>query len=185
MAEEEKRRKEELAELEKKQKELEKNATLKDVCQYTHPSAHRKGNGDIRYTNVQLLDSNGKETNLIMTGERCRLVLEYKAVKESMHTKFVMGITREDGTYCYGTSVNMNHEKPSDLKEDGTVVFSFQNNLLKGNYFLDLWIESAKGVQYDAAYSLMMFKVDTKPYNERGIFTMPHDWDVDGQKYKN
>ena len=185
VAEEEKRRKEELAELEKKQKELEKNATLKDVCQYTHPSAHRKGNGDIRYTNVQLLDSNGKETNLIMTGERCRLVLEYKAVKESMHTKFVMGITREDGTYCYGTSVNMNHEKPSDLKEDGTVVFSFQNNLLKGNYFLDIWIESAEGVQYDAAYSLMMFKVDTKPYNERGIFTMPHDWDVDGQKYKN
>lgn len=62
------------------------------------------------------------------------MVLEYKAVKESMHTKFVMGITREDGTYCYGTSVNMNHEKPSDLKEDGTVVFHFKI-IFKGKLF--------------------------------------------------
>lgn len=184
LAEEEKRRQEELVEMKRKQKELERNSTLKAVCKYCHPSAHRKGNGDIQYTDVRLLDNNGNETNLIMTGESYQLILKYKAIKEAICTKFVMGITREDGTYCYGTSVNMNQEKPSSLEKEGTVVFSFENNLLKGNYFLDLWIESAEGVQYDAAYSLMLLKADTNPYNERGIFTMAHDWNVDGQKYK-
>lgn len=178
--EEEKRQ---LAELEKKQIEMKKNETLKSICSFCHPSARRNGEGKIHYTNVKLLDSSNKETNSIYTGELCHFVFNYSASVSGIQTKFVIGITREDGSYCYGTSVNMNDCKPSSLLQDGEVTFSFENRLLKGNYFLDLWIETADGFQHDAIYSLMMFHVETTPYNERGFFSMQHSWNVDGKVY--
>lgn len=182
-AEEEKRRQEELAEMQRKQKEMEYNATLKQVCSFCHPGARRKGTGEIHFKGVRLLTQDRKETNKLVTDEKYILELEYESTDAGISTKFVMGITREDGTYCYGTSVNMNKEKNTQLGKSGKVEFEFQNSLLKGKYFLDLWLETTEGYQYDCIYSLMEFQVDTVPYQERGILTMEHNWKVDGVEY--
>lgn len=181
--EEEKRRREELAEMQRKQKEMEYNATLKQVCSFCHPNARRSGTGEIHYRKVRILTQNLHETNRLVTNEKYILELEYESTEVGIRTKFVMGITREDGIYCYGTSVNMNEEKSIRLGKSGKVEFEFQNNLLKGKYFLDLWIETPEGYQYDCIYSLMEFQVDTIPYQERGILTMEHKWKVDGVAY--
>lgn len=178
-AEEDDQRAEALRELERKQRELERNASLKSVCKNCHPSAHRGGNGNIVYTNATLLNEKGEETSSIKTGEKCKLVLKYKVVKESGKPVFVMGITHEDGTYCYGTAIDTSSCKQSAQKDTGTVIFSFQNELLAGKYYLDLWIQSADETQFDAVYSLMLFEVVTKASQECGFFTMPHTWTVE------
>lgn len=181
--EEEKRRQEELKALKEQQKQMEKNATLKEVCQFCHPAARRQGKGEICYTHVAILDSDGNEVNKILTGQKYTILLEYEGKRPEIQTKFVVGITRIDGTYCYGTSVNMNEKKPTKLKQTGKVEFEFENKLLKGSYLLDLWINTAEGYEYDSIYGLMQFEVDTEPYEERGVCTMPHKWFVDGNEY--
>lgn len=181
--EEERKRREELEEMQRKQKEMECNATLKQVCSYCHPAARRSGSGEIRYKRVRLLTTDHQETCQLITNKNYILELEYESKQVGIHTKFVMGITREDGTYCYGTSVNINSEKQTCLGKQGKVEFEFKNTLLKGKYFFDLWIETPERHQYDCIYGLMQFQVDTIPYQERGIQTMEHSWIVDGKRY--
>ena len=173
LEEEEKHRSEELARMECEKKELEYNATLKDVCEYCHPSARRQGDGRIHYTKIKLVDSNGEETRRLVTGKTYRLVLEYSMDKMQENMRFVMGVTREDGIYCYGTYKEYN--KFQD--KNGRIVMEFENTLLKGKYMLDFWIESAEtSEQYECIFSLISFEVDTIEYVERGFFTMKHEW---------
>ena len=173
LEEEEKHRSEELARMECEKKELEYNATLKDVCEYCHPSARRQGDGRIHYTKIKLVDSNGEETRRLVTGKTYRLVLEYSMEKMQENMRFVMGVTREDGIYCYGTYKEYN--KFQD--KNGRIVMEFENTLLKGKYMLDFWIESAEtSEQYECIFSLISFEVDTIEYVERGFFTMKHEW---------
>ena len=189
---EEKRKKEleeqqklkELEEMQRMRDEIAKNETLKKICKFCKSDARRSGNGEIHYTRVALINSGGKESNSLITLEKCKIELEYESEKEEIFTKFVIGITRVDGVYCYGTSVNMNANKKTKLSKKGKIIFEFQNKLLKGKYVLDLWIETAEGYQFDSVYSLMEFEVNTMPYTERGLFTMDHRWQVDGVEYE-
>lgn len=182
-AQEEAQRAGQLAEMERVQKEMARNETAKALTPYYHPSVRRQGNGMIRYTQVAIVNSEGKSTNRLVTGEKYTIHMEYEAQEAGMYTKFVMGITRDDGTYCYGTSVNMNEIKNTSLQKNGTVEFVFINGLLKGKYVLDLWINTPDGCEYDSIYSLMSIDVETEPYQERGIFSMEHKWLVDGEEY--
>ncbi len=176
--EEEKRKKEqeELLELERKQQELALNETLKDVCTCCHPMARRLGREEIYYTKVKIEDMDGNEVTKIWTNKEYQIILNYQGCgKKNEEVKFVIGITRADGTYCYGTSMKLTQLETENLKS-GYVKFIFENKLLKGKYMLDLWIENTAGVQYDSIYSLMQIEVDTDPYDERGILTMEHHW---------
>lgn len=181
--EEKKLRELEIRKMQLLQEELAYNETLKNVCRFCHPGARRKGSGEIHYTSVVLENSLGVETNLIKTGEDCKFILNYASKHKNIFTKFVIGITRNDGTYCYGTSVNMNSAKATSLGEKGRVEFAFTNTLLKGSYLLDLWLETPDGIQYDCIFSLMEFAVVTEPYQERGVMTMEHHWLVDDARY--
>lgn len=158
---------------------LERNATLKSLSRYCHPGAHREGNGSIIYTNVRLFNEKGEETSSIKTGEKCKLVLKYKVVKKSGNPVFVMGITHENGTYCYGTWIDTNQSGQTAEGDAGTVVFAFQNELLEGKYYLDLWIQSRDSIEFDAVYSLILFDVVTPAKQECGLFTMTHTWSVE------
>lgn len=170
----EKRRKEELAEMERRQKELAYNETLREVCKFYRPGAIRKGEGRIRYTKVVLKNSSGIETNTIFTDEQCCLEMSYLLEEKSEELRFSVGITREDGTYCYGTYMDISEK----LNSEGCVLLYFHNALLKGNYVLDLWIETLNGSPIDSIYGLMQIIVDTDPYVERGIFSMEHTWET-------
>ena len=167
---------EELQELERKQKELERNDTLKGVCKKCHPDARRSGNGNIIFTDVKLLNEKGEETGSIRTGESCKLVLGYKVVQESEKPVFAIGITSDDGTHCYGTSIDTNQCAQNVFNSTGTVTFSFQNELLAGKYFLDLRIQSVDGAQFDVLDHLILFEISTNSTSESGLFTIPHNW---------
>ena len=176
--EEERRRKqEELLELERKQQELALNETLKTVCRCCYPTARRLGGKDVFYTKVKIEDMDGNEVSKIWTNKEYQIVLNYDGCgRRNEEIKFVVGITRADGTYCYGTSMKLTQQETENMKP-GCVKFIFKNKLLKGKYMLDLWIENTVGVQYDSIFSLMQIEVDTDPYNERGILTMEHSWE--------
>ena len=170
----EKSSQETLDELKKRQQEILCNESLKDICRFYRSGARRQTNYLLAYTNVALCDEQGKETNYCETGKNYKIYLTYKAVNDFKNVRFVIGVTREDGIYCYGSY----KEIPGPLEPQGKLEFSFKNRLLKGKYVLDLWIEDFSGNAYDSIYSLMAIEVDTKPFIERGILTMEHNWKV-------
>lgn len=164
---------EELKRLEREKVALEYNETLKQICKFCHPNARREGDGRIHYTNIQLLDEFGEETRRIFTGKKYKLVLDYAMQEKIEKIRFVIGITRDDGIYCYGTGKEC--EKFSDNK--GQIIFEFENSLLKGTYLLDLWIESSETAeQYEKIFGVTSIEVETEEYDERGFCTMKHEW---------
>ena len=165
--------KKQLADMERVKRELEYNATLKGVCDFCYPNARRQGDGRIHYTRIRLVDCDGNETRKLITGKEYSLILDYEMDTFLEDIRFVMGITREDGIYAYGTY----KECMKFQKKNGTIVLDFENSLLKGNYLLDLWIESIKtSEQYECIFSLTIIEVDTTEYIERGFFSMKHQW---------
>lgn len=173
-AQEEIQRMEQLAELERRQREMEINESLKDVCPFYRSGARRQTEYTLSYTHVTVCDKDGNETNRWSTGDSYEIRLKYKAVGSFENIRFVIGLTREDGTYCYGSYIDV----PGTLPSQGMAVFRFVNSLLKGKYVLDLWIEDFDLTTYDSIYSLMAIEVDTVPYIERGILTMEHQWEL-------
>lgn len=153
--------------------EIDCNESLIDVCPFYQPGARRKLTGAIRYTQVVILDLEGNETDCLLTGQTYLLKLSYEAGQAYRNVRFAIGFTREDGVYCYGDA----HLIEAELPARGSLTFTFKNGLLKGNYVLDLWIEPIEGMAYDSIYSLMTVKVDTVPYQERGILSMEHSWE--------
>lgn len=173
-AQEEIQRMEQLAELERRQREMEINESLKDVCPFYRSGARRQTEYTLSYTHVTVCDKDGNETNRWSTGDSYEIRLKYKAVGSFENIRLVIGLTREDGTYCYGSYIDV----PGTLPSQGMAVFRFVNSLLKGKYVLDLWIEDFDLTTYDSIYSLMAIEVDTVPYIERGILTMEHQWEL-------
>ena len=170
--EEKKEDSEEVTALKKRQKELEYNETLKDVCKFYQPGARRGGTGEAKYCYVILEDSCGNETDVIHTGEKCRVRLGYQVDHRLENIRFSLGITREDGIYAYGTC--------KECKEinagKGEVILNFTNALLSGKYVLDLWLETMDGQALDSIHSLMPICVKAENEDERGFCTMEHNW---------
>lgn len=170
--EEEQKHQEEIASMERMQKQLAENEKLKDICKYYLPGARKFGGDKIKYTRVSLKNEDGNETNQLLTGNRYTLELQYEAFEKLSNIRFVLGVTRDDGTYCYGTYLDVKDK----IHSKGVAVVEFDNRLLKGKYVLDLWIETLESVSLESIYSLMKIEVDTIPYLERGILTMDHEW---------
>ncbi|MCM1100396.1 MAG: ATP-binding cassette domain-containing protein [Clostridium sp.] len=167
-------RQEKIAQMQRERQALLCNESLKDICSFYRSGARRQTDFSLSYTHVTVYDQNGTETNLWKTGETYEIQLAYKADCNYKDIRFVIGLTREDGVYCYGSYKDISGELPSQ----GILTFRFVNALLKGHYVLDLWIEGFDQVAYDSIYSLMAIDVDTDPYIERGILTMKHQWET-------
>lgn len=168
------RAQEALEELRRKQEALQCNESLKGICPFYRSGARRQTGFLLAYTNVTMCDQDGRETNRWETGRDYKIRLAYKAADSYEGIRFVIGVTRDDGVYCYGSY----KEIPGLLPRQGMLEFSFRNGLLKGKYVLDLWIEDLSGNPFDSIYSLAAIEVDTDPYIERGILTMEHEWKV-------
>lgn len=179
-AQDEAKQTEQLVEMERKRKELAMNESLKDICPFYKQGARRQTEYTLFYTHVTIRGKDGQETNSLLTGEEYEIQLSYKTARICENVRFVIGLTREDGTYCYGSYQNV----PARLPSQGMAVFRFVNSLLKGKYVLDLWIEDFDSNKFDSIYSLMAIDVNTLPYLERGIFTMKHEWEVNHIKWQ-
>lgn len=177
-AQEETQRVERLIELENRKRELAMNESLKSICTFYRNGARRQTGYALSYTHVIVCNEDGKETDCLKTGGEYEIRLTYEAAGSFKDIRFVIGLTREDGTYCYGSYKDI----PGLLPLEGTLIFHFKNSLLKGRYVLDLWIQDFDLNAYDSIYSLMAIAVDTTPYIERGIFTMEHQWRLETPK---
>lgn len=143
--------------------------------------ATRHGNHKIVFKNLSMKGEDGKEKFVFKEGEKIQIQMDYLAEK-GLDMNFTLSITREDGVYCFGTSA-LSGCKGIELKskEEGSVLMCIDsNNLLSGNYLLDIGVQSIKEEPYDYINNAYEFRIVEDESNARGIVNLERHWCVDG-----
>lgn len=174
-------------EIEQKKKDEEKrrNASCREIAVQCGPDARREGNGKIQFTEVKMLNAEGEISTVFQTGEQISIIMKYKSAIPGTPTNVVVGITREDWIYCYGTSVQ--HEEGNFIvtKDKGQIAFTINSlNLLPGIYMLETRLQNKEHDNFDYLSQIIEFKVQCENRKEAGIFAMPHKWDIDDEQVK-
>lgn len=142
--------------------------------------AVRSGNKIVEFTGVQMLNSNGKETMIFNTGEKIIIKMQYKSTGIGIDCNFTIGITRDDGVYCYGSSVLLDSNEVVIVKDAGEAKITIEfNRLLPGKYYLDIGAQAKDYTPYDTICSVLEFQVKAAVINEFGILSIEHKWEVD------
>ncbi len=180
-AQEEARRAEQLEELERRQREMEKNETAKSLTPYCRPGARRSGTWEVRFDRVRMLNEKGEETTRFKIGEELTVEMSYFGISGT-DVNYIIGFTRLDGVFCYGSTVRLDCKHMLKAQAKGTAVFKTKNILAKGKYVLDVRIRAEDESFIDNIYSLIEFESYTDNVTDAGVMIMDHVWHVDGKK---
>lgn len=147
------------------------------------PKAVRRGNRVIEFTNVVMKDSKDQASDLFQTGDVIKIEMKYVSNKPNISANFTIGIARDDGVYCYGSSVLLDSDHTVPAKDSGSAVIVLEKNtLLPGKYYLDIGAQDADYTPYDTICSVMEFRVTLPVIREFGILSINHNWEVDGMQ---
>lgn len=159
------------------------NENINNLPQFCGRHAVRSGNGIVQVVNVSMRNQMGNEKRLFQTGEMIEVLIFYKAMDISIPTNFTIGITRDDGLYCYGSSVLLDSNTVVNTKKSGIAAIKIlYNRLLPGKYFLDVGIQAKDYTPFDTICSVLEFHVTAPVINEFGVLSIEHEWEVDGVK---
>lgn len=178
----------ELKEREEKRKEAEKKKTELAFTDFCRKGAARKGNFQVQFTDAKIVNENGMETQFFKTGESMELILKYKAFDCAERLNFAVSITRDDGTYCYGTTLLSGTKEKIHIGEsqEGEVrLVIAENNLLDGRYFVDISIQNLDEVFFDYINSALEFRVKNSKAIQRGVTYLPGTWKTEGLEIKS
>lgn len=135
----------------------------------------RFGNKSVIIESIQLCDKDNKKKHVFRTGEVIQIKFNYKVKKEIENACFGIGIFRSDGIHCYGTNTRIDRMETFALRQDGIVVIEIINELLPGEYFIDLAIESEPNVYADYCKKICSFITYTEK-EDIGISRLLHEW---------
>lgn len=169
----------ELKEREEKRKEAVEKKTELAFTDFCRKGAARKGNFLVQFTDAKIVNENGMETQFFKTGESMELILKYKAFDCAERLNFAVSITRDDGTYCYGTTLLSGTKEKIHIGEsqEGEVrLVIAKNNLLDGRYFVDISIQNLDEVFFDYINSALEFRVKNSKAIQRGVTYLPGTW---------
>jgi len=179
--EEKKQRLVEIANMQKQKKEMEINETAQKLTKFYRPGARRQGTWEVKYEKVRMLNAQKIETNMFIINEDIYIEMEYSG-KANVDVNFIIGFTRMDGVFCYGSTIRLDYKDMWKSQEKGLVKFKAKNTLMKGKYLLDVRIRAEDESFIDNIYSLMEFESVTDNISDAGILVMEHEWVIDGVK---
>jgi len=179
--EEKKQRLVEIANMQKQKKEMEINETAQKLTKFYRPGARRQGTWEVKYEKVRMLNAQKIETNMFIINEDIYIEMEYSG-KANVDVNFIIGFTRIDGVFCYGSTIRLDYKDMWKSQEKGLVKFKAKNTLMKGKYLLDVRIRAEDESFIDNIYSLMEFESVTDNISDAGILVMEHEWVIDGVK---
>lgn len=185
-AEEERRRLEEKRQKEEEERELKRreeinrrNASCRKIAVQCGPDARRSGNGKIRFVEVKMLDNSGNEKNIFEIGDTMIIKMKYESEIPGTAVNAVIGITREDWIYCYGTSFQHEQGNLIVTSKSGDITITIKNLLLlRGKYVLEVILQDEERVPYDYLANLINFEVVSEEKKEAGVFSMPYQWNT-------
>ncbi len=173
--------------LEKSQlKTKEKEYGEQSLPVFCRKEAVQKGSLDIRIVDAHLYNSKGKETLMFSTLEAAELELTYESSPKAAGSSIdiSVGITRDDGLYCFGTTALSGYEDTITAQKSGKVRLHLSNCLQQGRYFLDLAVQDRDGVPYHYLYNALEMRVLYDDERQTGIVFIPRVWQVGQARYE-
>ena len=141
-------------------------------------SNDRWGNKHVEITNVKLFDGTGNEKYVYKTGETMNITIKYKLNKAVDDAIIGIGIFRNDGMHCYGTNTDVDRIDKFTLNKSGIINCVInKNNLLEGEYLLDIAIQSRDGFDYDYFKNALKFRVYSG-FADIGVTRLDHEWNI-------
>ena len=136
----------------------------------------RWGNQKACITKTYLLNSREEKVNVIKSGERIRLHVEYEVYNKVEDAVFGIGIFRVDGLQCYGTNTRIERFEKFDLEKNGEFSLLLDSfDLLPGEYTIDITIEMGMGVPVDY-YTKAIKCVVYSEITDVGVVRLKHNW---------
>ena len=155
-------------------KEVERQIALGNI--QSEKDAKRWGNGEAKYTNIDLFNRQGEETDAFPMHEDIHIRLTYQVTRPIKNAIVGMAVYRLDGVHCYGTNTKIDRYKQFDLNEDGIVELVLRNvNLLPSRYVLDFSIEAEDGSPVDFFREAAQIQI-LSDSEEVGVISMEHEW---------
>lgn len=136
--------------------------------------ATRIGSGELRYTKVEILNSQDAICNRFNVGDEIRIKLQYKCLSERCIGRISIAITREDLLFCYGNSTD--YIELTYDKEGSAELVIKELMLLPGKYHLDVHIVSTHDEMIDAIANLIDIYISNGGEGEGGVISMKHEW---------
>lgn len=141
-----------------------------------YANINRWGNKYVEIIDVTIKDKDGKEIYEFKTGDEMNINIEYRVNTPVKNPVIGIGIFRNDGIHCYGTNTNAEYIRDINLREKGKIVFNIiKNNLLDGEYLLDVAIHDEDGFAYDYIKGVKSFHVHNT-MQDIGVIRLEHKW---------
>lgn len=167
----------------KKAKEAErraKDASCREICKQCAPNAHREGNGVAQYINVRMLNAKGELCNSFSYGDKIIVEADYICDKEDIIGNFIIGITRSDWVYCFGSTSQYVTGEFTQMKKRGKIRFTIDKcSLAEGQYLLDIRIKDEEDMVLDNLFSLIPIKISVPKQYGWGTVSMKNNWEMD------
>lgn len=160
------------------------NMLVKDLPKEEEASEERThqekdiGNQSIVIKRVKALAADGTEKSVFETGQKMQLLIEYDVLQPSEDACIGIAIFRSDGVHCYGTNTRADKIYNISLKHNGFIKIMLENELLPGEYLVDVAIESSYGVYADYKKKICTFITHTV-FEDIGVSRIRHEWTGD------
>ncbi len=141
----------------------------------------RWGSKDICINSVKIFDSTGTENYILKTGNSFDIKINYTNNSNLEKCEVGIGIFRNDEVHCYGTNTFIDKVKLKYYKTGNLICYIEKNNLLPGEYLLDVALHADDGFAYDYIKDVLRFRVYSD-IDDVGVARLDHHWDSKNQE---
>jgi ABC-2 type transport system ATP-binding protein/lipopolysaccharide transport system ATP-binding protein len=143
----------------------------------------RRGSGEVRFTDVVVLDDAGNRTMYATTGDTLRIRLDFAVNEPVDGLNFGVSFRHENGLLLSLTTSEADGLTLRDVSEDGTVTFTVPNlPLYNGAYQLSVYAVTRAGDHaYDEIERAFRLNVrGTLPPGKDGVMELGGSWQLNG-----
>ena len=133
-----------------------------DIRQTAEKRGRRWGNRDAEITDIRLFDSEGKEVEIIESGDKTLIAVQVRFKKNAENPIFGLLLRNSEGAWVYGTNTMWHDMKFGTFHagEEVTVTFRQRMYLVADVYYVDPSIAYSDGItSYDWQENALRFSV--------------------------
>lgn len=130
----------------------------------------RRGSGEVRYTKIEFLSSDGKPLKIIRSGDSLTVRLHFHSDKRIPNPHFGIEIYTDLGVLVTAASTwAAGLDTPFLSRGDGYVDLEIDwLNLMPDRYYISLWLESMGPISYDLLDRCATFDVEVSNFYQSG-----------------
>jgi ABC-type polysaccharide/polyol phosphate transport system ATPase subunit len=147
----------------------------------TQKRGYRQGSGEIKITQVRILDKNNQECYMFKTGDTMNLEINYETDREIDNPIFGIGIATEEMTILHSTDTQMKRESLGKVTGKGMWRVSYPHlNLMPGKYVFGIGIYRnpiSESTAYDYHACLHSIYISSDELKANGPAYLPETWE--------